>query len=195
MHAQDGGVRRGADEEAGGDHHLVVGGLGIDVLDPVDALDDGLERLGDELDRVLGLQPVGADDDVDHRNRDLRLLLAGERDQRQDTEDEGGDQEEGSQRRGDRRAGEPAGDAEVRLAVLRAGVVAHGTTTSSPARSPVSTSTLSPTGSPMTTVRATCRAVFHHGHEVEPRAGGDGGGGDEQGLALADRELHRDRGH
>ena len=32
-------------------------GLRIDVLDAVDALDDGLERLGDELDRVLGLSP------------------------------------------------------------------------------------------------------------------------------------------
>ena len=29
--------------------------LGIDVLDAVDALDDGLERLGNELDRILRL--------------------------------------------------------------------------------------------------------------------------------------------
>ena len=51
-------------------------GLAVDVLDAVDALDDRLERLGDELDRVGRLQPVGAHRDVDHRDADLRLLLA-----------------------------------------------------------------------------------------------------------------------
>ena len=67
---------------------------GIDVLDAVDALDDGLERLGDELHRVLGLEPVGADVDVDHRHGDLRLLLARQRDQRDEAERERGEQEQ-----------------------------------------------------------------------------------------------------
>ena len=34
----------------------------VDVLDAVDALDDGLERLGDELDGIVRLEPVGVDE-------------------------------------------------------------------------------------------------------------------------------------
>ena len=94
VHPQDRGVGRGADKEARGHHHLVVLGLRIDVLDPVDAFDDCLERLGDQLDGVLGPQPVGAHVDVDHRHRDLRLLLARQRDQRHDAEDDGRQQEQ-----------------------------------------------------------------------------------------------------
>ena len=59
VNAQDRGVLIGADEEARGDHDAVVLGLRIDVLDAVDALDDVLERPGDELDRLVGLVAVG----------------------------------------------------------------------------------------------------------------------------------------
>ena len=128
--AEDRGVRAGADQEARGDHGAVVGGLRIDVLDTVDALDDRLERLGDELHRVLGLEAVGRDVDVDHRHRDLRLLLARQRDQRDEAEGERGEQEERRERRVDERRGQPSGDAEL-----------HGTMTRSPGRRPVSTST------------------------------------------------------
>ena len=57
--AQERDVLVGADQEARGDDDLVVLGLRIDVLDAVDALDDVLERPGDEFDRVLGLVAVG----------------------------------------------------------------------------------------------------------------------------------------
>ena len=59
MNAQDRGILVRADEEARGDHDAVVLGLRIDVLDAVDALDDVLERPGDELDRLVGLVAVG----------------------------------------------------------------------------------------------------------------------------------------
>ena len=88
VHAQDGDIRRSSDQKARGHHHSIVPSLGVDVLDAVDALDDGLQRLGDQLYRVLGPQPVGAHVDVDHRHRDLRLLLARQRDQRHQTEHE-----------------------------------------------------------------------------------------------------------
>ena len=50
--AQDRILRLGADQKARRDHDAVVLGLAVDVLDAVDALDDGLERLGDQFDRV-----------------------------------------------------------------------------------------------------------------------------------------------
>ncbi len=50
--AQDRVVRVGADQEARGHHDAVVLGLAVDVLDAVDALDDGFQRLGDQFDRV-----------------------------------------------------------------------------------------------------------------------------------------------
>ena len=76
MHPEDGGIGAGAHLEAGGNDGAVVLGLGIDVLDPVDRLDDGLQRLGDQLDGVFGLEAVGAHVDVDHGDGDLRLFLA-----------------------------------------------------------------------------------------------------------------------
>jgi hypothetical protein len=94
MHPQDRRIRLRADEEAGRDQHLVVGGLRVDVLDPVDALDDGLQRLGDQLDRVIGLQARGAQHDVDHRHGDLRLFLARQRQKRHDAEGKSREQEQ-----------------------------------------------------------------------------------------------------
>ncbi|GBD41362.1 hypothetical protein HRbin39_00743 [bacterium HR39] len=73
---QDGVILGGAHVEARCHHHPVVAGLGVDVLDLLDALDDVLERFGDQFDRVLRPEAVGLDEDVHHRHRDLRLLLA-----------------------------------------------------------------------------------------------------------------------
>ena len=108
VHAQDRIVRRGADEEARGDEDPVVDRVGVDVLDAVDRLDDGLERLGDELDGVLGLEAVGRDEDIDHRHRDLRLFLARQSDERDEAERQGRQQKQRRQRRGDEGAGEVA---------------------------------------------------------------------------------------
>ena len=131
--AEDRGVGAGADDEAGGDHGAVVARLRVDVLDAVDALDDRLERLGHELHRVLGLQPVGADVDVDHRHGDLRLFLARQLDERDEAERERGKQDQRAERRGDERLRQPAGNAEL-----------HGTITRSPGLRPLRISTRSP---------------------------------------------------
>ena len=56
------------------------------MLHAVDRLDDLFQRLGDELGGVGGLQARRADLDVDHRHRDLRLLLARQRDEGDDPE-------------------------------------------------------------------------------------------------------------
>ena len=132
VHAQDRRIGIGADLEARGHHGAVVGGLRIDVLDAVDALDDRLQRLGDELDRVLGLEAVGADMDVDHRHRDLRLFLARQGDQRDDAEHQRRQQEERRQRRTDEGAGQAPRDTEL-----------HGTSTLSPGCRPVRISVIS----------------------------------------------------
>jgi hypothetical protein len=94
MHPQDRRIRLRADDEARRDQHFVVGGLRVDMLDPVDALDDGLERFGDKLDGVIGLQARCAQHDVDHRHRDLRLFLARQRQKRHDAEGKGREQEQ-----------------------------------------------------------------------------------------------------
>ena len=108
MHAQDRGILIGADEETRGDDDAVVLGLRIDVLDPVDALDDVLERPGDELDRLVRLVAVGRDHDVDHRHADLRLLLARQRGERQRARDQRRKQEQRRQRRVDEGARQTA---------------------------------------------------------------------------------------
>ncbi len=123
-------VLAGADHEARGDPGLVVHRLAIDVLHAGDRLDDGLERLGDELDHVRRLEPVGLDDDIDHGDVDLRVLLARDGEQRDEAGGERGKQEEGRDRRADRRLGQPSGNAEI-----------HGVTSTSPGAMPERTST------------------------------------------------------
>ena len=94
MHPQDRGIGIGADLKPRRDERTIILGLGIDVFDAVDRFDDGLERFGYELDRILGLQAVRLYADIDHRHRDLRLLLARQRYQCNQPQDEGGQQEE-----------------------------------------------------------------------------------------------------
>ena len=120
VHAENGGVSIGADEEARRDDGAVVLGLRVDVLDAVDALDDGLERLGDELRRrPPPCSPLAATMDVDHRHGNLRLLLARQRDQRHKPERKGRQQEQRRQRRSDEGAGEIAGKSELHGSMIR----------------------------------------------------------------------------
>ena len=137
VNAQDRGILVRPDEEARGDHDAVVLGLRIDVLDAVDALDDVLERPGDELDRLVGLVAVGLNDDVDHRHADLRLLLARQRGDGDEAGDDRGDQEKRGQRRIDERAGEETRKPEL-----------HGDTSSSPSLRPARISTFESCAAP-----------------------------------------------
>ena len=150
VHAQDRRVGTGADEEARRHHGAIVPRLRIDVLDAVDALDDGLERLGDQLHRIFGLETVGADMDVDHRHRDLRLFLARQGDQGHEAHSERGKQKERRQRRSDEGLGQLAGDAEPHVVIG-----CHGTSTRSPGLRPDRISTRGPSAdskvSPMMT--------------------------------------------
>ena len=130
--AQDRGIGTGADGKARGDERAIVARLRIDVLDAVDALDDRLQRLRDELDGIFRLQPVGRDVEVHHGHGDLRLLLARQGDQRDEPERERRHEKQRRQGRGDEGAGETAGDAHL-----------HGSTILSPETRPVSTSTRS----------------------------------------------------
>ena len=125
MNAKDRVVGFGADQEARGHHYAVVFGLAVDVLDAVDALDDGFERLGDEFDCVGPAQSVGVDADIDHGNADLRLFLARDHDDGDQADDQRSEQEQRRQRRTDRRLGQPPGQSEI-----------HGRTSWSPSRMP-----------------------------------------------------------
>ena len=98
MYAQDGRVGGGADIETRRDERAIVLGLRIDMFDAIDALDDRLQRLGDELDGILRLQPVSGDANVDHRHRDLRLLLSRQRDEGDQPERKRGQQEQWRER-------------------------------------------------------------------------------------------------
>ncbi len=168
MDAQHRGIRGGADQEAGGDHDHVVHGLGVDVLDAVDALDDRFERFGDQLLGVIGAQTRRLDDDIDHGNGDLRLFLTRQGKQRDEAEGEGCDQEEWCQRRFDEGTGEIAGNAQIghlgivvgraRFRGLVTGI-AHFVTTMSPAARPDRISMFGTPSiwmaSPVTTARST----------------------------------------
>ena len=132
-------VRIGPDVEACGDHDLVVVGEGVDVFHARHALDDRLQRLADQFDRVRRPQPRGGDHDVDHRHADLRLFLPGNRHQGQQAHGDGGQQDERRQRRTDRDPGQPSGKTEVHQR-------APAGLSTSPARSPASTSTVSASG-------------------------------------------------
>ncbi|MPL73164.1 hypothetical protein SDC9_18957 [bioreactor metagenome] len=149
VHAQDRRVRGGADDEARHHQRRIVRGLRIDVLDLVDALDDGLHRLGHELHRILGLQARSLQMDVDHRHGNLRLFLARQRDQRDQTDGERRKDNQRRQRRLDESPRQPAGNAEAmlgnaeRMRLVGDLVLAHSVTTSSPPVSPVMISTMS----------------------------------------------------
>ncbi len=114
VHAQDRFVGLGAHKEARRYQHAVVKGVAVDVLDTVDRLDDGFERLGHKPRRILGLEPIGADLDVHHRHGNLRLLLARQHDKRDAAQGQGGKQEKRRQLGSDERPGEVSGNAQFR---------------------------------------------------------------------------------
>ena len=86
-------------------------GRGIDVLDPGDALDDALQRLGDQLDRILGPQTRRLHMDIHQRHRDLRLFLARQRAPARPAHRKRREDEQRRQRRGDERPRQPPGNA------------------------------------------------------------------------------------
>ncbi len=140
MHPEDGVVPVRAHIEAGGHDRPVVDGPTVDVLDPLDALDDLFQRLGDELDRVLRPQPVRLDPHVDHGNPDLGLLLPGQHGQGEAPEGEGAQEEQGGQGRVDEDPGDVPGESELHRP-CRSGRVPAGGRRRSPARSPLRIST------------------------------------------------------
>ena len=113
MNAKDGVLGLGPDQEARGDHHAVVFGLAVDVFHPINALDDGLERLGDQFNRIRAAQSVRVDADVDHGNADLGLFLARNDDHGDQADDQRREQEQRRQRRTDGRPGEPPRQPEI----------------------------------------------------------------------------------
>ena len=86
MHADNGVVRRRADQKPRRHHRAVVRRIRIDVLDAVDRLDDRLQWLRHKPDCILCLQSVRPHYDVDHRHGNLRLLFARQRKQGQQTQ-------------------------------------------------------------------------------------------------------------
>ena len=125
MHAQDCVVGIGADQKTRRDHDAVVHCLAVNVLDPVDAFDDGLEWFGHEFHGIGRLQPIGNDADVDHRHADLWLLLAWNGEERNQADGERPQQEQRRQRRADRRLSEAPRQSKL-----------HGRTNTSPALRP-----------------------------------------------------------
>jgi hypothetical protein len=121
VHAQDSVVGPRADQKARGHHDAVVDRLAVDVLDAVDGLDDGFERLGHQFDRVRGLEAVGVHPDVDHRHADLRLFFARDCRQRDQPDCQRRQQEQRRQRRTNGRLRQTAGQSEI-----------HGCTNTSP---------------------------------------------------------------
>src|SRR5690606_2809262 len=112
MHAKDGRIRRCADKETRGDKHMIVIGPRIDMLDPVDPLDDHLKRFGHQLDRILRPKARRLDRNIDHGHGDLRLFLPRQGREGDETESEGRDKKQWRQRRRNKGAGERTGDAE-----------------------------------------------------------------------------------
>ena len=76
MDPQDRVIGFGADEESGRHHDAVVHRLAVDVFDPVNAFDDSLKGFSHEFDGVGRFETIGFNANVDHRNADLRFLLA-----------------------------------------------------------------------------------------------------------------------
>lgn len=112
MNAEDSVVAIRAHLEAGCDEDAVVLRLTVDVFDAINGLHDGFERLRDELGGIGRLEAIGADGDVHHRNTDLRLFLARDREQGQQAKRNRREQEERRQRRTDRRLGQLTRNAE-----------------------------------------------------------------------------------
>ena len=81
------------------------------MLDTGNGLHNGFKRFRHQFDSVFRPQPISADVDVHHRNRDLRLFLARQSDQRDKTKDQRRQKEQGRQRTGDKGTRQVSGNA------------------------------------------------------------------------------------
>jgi hypothetical protein len=77
--------------------------LAVDVLDAIDRLHDRFQRLRHEPRRILRLEAICAYLNIDHRHRNLRLLLARQLNKRDAAQHQSGKQNKGRQRRSDER--------------------------------------------------------------------------------------------
>src|SRR5690606_35013254 len=123
--------------------------------DARDAPEPPLERRDELALDLARRRPRERDDDVDHRDDDLRLLLPRGEGHREDAEQDRGEDDDGRQLRAEERARDPPGEPVARLG-------GHGITstgwpsrsapgssmTTSPSRSPARTGTRSPIPSP-----------------------------------------------
>ena len=75
MHLDDAGLLVLADLEAHGHHRVTVAGHGVDVLDAAQRLHAPLDGTREEILDLDGARAGHRRDDVDHGDRDLRLLL------------------------------------------------------------------------------------------------------------------------
>src|SRR5690606_23145635 len=151
-----------ADLEAHGGHRIAVAGHAVDVLDARDLPHALLDRAGQQVLRLARRRARHADDHIDHRHRDLRLLLARRRDDGDDTDRERREGAERRELRAQERLRDSSGDAHAYLAsaaldttasVAAAEPAACGTMMTSPSRSPARTSTESSTAGPIRTHR------------------------------------------
>ena len=110
--AGGGGFGIGADQEARGYQHAVILRLGVNMFHPIDALDDGFERLADEFRRIARGKAGRGHADIHHRHADLRLFLARDGEGGDQADDDRRQQEQRRQRRGNGGAGDPPGNAQ-----------------------------------------------------------------------------------
>jgi len=61
MHPNNGDIFIGSDIKTGSDHHLIIFGLRINMLNAANAFDYILKRLRDELHRIFSLKAIGRD--------------------------------------------------------------------------------------------------------------------------------------
>ena len=97
--AQDGVIAIRSYHETGCDKDAIILCLAIDMLDAVDGLDDGLERLGNQFSGIGRLEAIGAHRDIHHRHADLRLFLPRNGEQGQQAKRDRREQEKWRQRR------------------------------------------------------------------------------------------------
>ena len=108
----DRGAHLLADLEAHGHHRRPALSGRVDMPNALDLLHDPFERIGHQtLDLLRGGARI-LHEDVDHRDRDLRVLLARREQQTQDPEEERAEQEHRRDRRIDEGAGNATGEAE-----------------------------------------------------------------------------------
>ncbi len=90
-----------ADLKLYGDHAAMAIRAGIDVLDALNFAHQPFQGVGGKRGHLLGRGAVILKENVDHRHRDLRILLPGSRHQAENAQRQTGDQQQGRQGRTD----------------------------------------------------------------------------------------------